>query len=402
MARSKHPPKRNYFVRIVGPVLIIGLTLVLALSGRTENEILRPADITSEFIGQRLQLMQDWFLANERLGQTLPYLYYPERKEYSNDDNIVRQLLATQGIFVLARELSSPELEQLAFRQLAATLLEYYREESETGFGFFEGNGTVKLGGAALGIITILESPQPEIYGVKLSKLADFIRAMQQLDGSFQTFYRPPDFERNERFYSGEALLAAARLARYTGDSSWLDYVEHGLTYYEPLLKTRFMPQFAPWHTMAYSEMFEQTGEQKYADFVFYLNDRLIDEMLQTDVADPAQLGRFYNSKHDSEWGPPHSSSTAVYTEGITYAYDLAMRLGNRERAERYRNAIRLGTRSLLQLQYTERDSQDFEYPERIKGAIRRATDRKEIRIDQTGHTANALPRVSRILKNPY
>lgn len=398
MARSKKPLKRNNFVRVVGPVLIVGLTLILALSGTTENKILRPADITSKLIGQRLQLMQDWFLANEQLGDTLPYLYYPEQQEYANDNNIVRQLLTTQGVFVLARELDNPELEQLAWRNLAAVLRKYYREEEEIDFAFFEGSGTVKLGGAALGIIAILESPQPETYGAELGKLADFIRAMQQPDGSFQTFYRPPDFQRNERFYSGEALLAAARLAKSTGDRSWLEYVERGFMYYKPLLTTRFMPQFAPWHTMAYAEAYGQTGEQQYADFVFQLNDRLIDEMLQTDTADPAQLGRFYNSKHDSEWGPPHSSSTAVYVEGITYAYDLAVELGDQQRAESYRNAIQLGARSLLQLQYTDRDAEQFEHYERIRGAIRRTTDRSEIRIDQTGHAVNALPRVVRIL----
>lgn len=364
-----------------------------------ETEVLPLKKISANFVAERMQLMRDWFLANERKGNTLPYFYDPVDDSFGKNNNIIRQLLATQGIFALARELDDAELREVGKRNLAAVFRKYFETEEEAGFGFFEGNGKVKLGGAALGIVTILEGELTEKYSAELVALANFVEAMQQPDGSFKTFYRPPDFATNERFYSGEALLAAAQLFKFSGEAKWLNFVERSFEYYRLKITENFLPQFAPWHTMAYAEIFERTGEQKYADFIFWLNDKLIAEMLEKNPAEPATLGRFYNSKKRAEYGPPHSSSTAIYIEGVTYAVETAEKLGDEKRVKNYREAVRLGARSLLQLQFTFENSREFKNPERLVGAIRRAVNRAEIRIDQIGHAANALPRVKKILR---
>ncbi len=364
--------------------------------------------ISANFVTERMQLMRDWFLTNERGDNTLPYLYFPDEKKYEKNNNIIRQLLTTQGIFVLSRELDDTELRGIGERNLAVIFQKYFETEEKLTpqlaekltFGFLEGNEKVKLGGAALGIIAILEGELTKKYSGELVTLANFVEAMQQPDGSFQTFYRPSDFATNERFYSGEALLAAARLFEFSGEAKWLDFVEHGFEHYRLKITDDFLPQFVPWHTMAYAEIFEQTGKQKYADFIFWMNDKLIEEMLTVNTDDPRTLGRFYNSEKHAKYGPPHSSSTAVYVEGVAYAHAVAEKLGDAERVKNYREAIRLGTRSLLQLQFTFENSREFKNQERLIGAIRRMIDRSEIRIDQVGHAANALPRVKKILKN--
>ncbi|MFH1546650.1 MAG: hypothetical protein ABIE14_04700 [Patescibacteria group bacterium] len=372
-----------------------------------ETEVLPLKKISANFVTERMQLMRDWFLTNEREGNTLPYFYDPADSSAQKDSNIIRQLLTTQGIFALARELEDAELREVGEQNLAAVFRKYFKTEEtpqlsdgRLTFGFFEGNGKVKLGGAALGIIAILEGELTGKYSVELAALANFIEAMQQPNGSFQTFYRPVSFTSNERFYSGEALLAAARLFEFSGEAKWLDFVERGFEYYRPKITENFSPQFVPWHTMAYAEIFERTGEPKYADFIFWINDELIAEMLEVNPTESAMLGRFYNSEKHTKYGPPHSSSTAVYVEGVAYAHAVAEKSGDAERTKNYREAARLGARSLLQLQFTFKNSREFENPERLIGAIRRAVDRSEIRIDQIGHTANALPRVKKILEN--
>ena len=381
---------------ILGGIILISIFGFLKLH---ETKILKVEDIDSEFIENRLGLMRDWFLANSQTGETLPYLYFPDLDEYEDGNNIIRQLLTTQGVFVLAKYFNDPELFAVGENNLATIFNKYYKFEEETGFGFFQGsNGSVKLGGAALGIITILEGNLEKKYSNELTALAYFVEAMQQSDGSFQTFYRPENFQSNDRFYSGEALLAAMRMYKFSGESKWLDYVDKSFGFYREKIQSNFLPQYVPWHTIAYAEIFEVTSEKKYADFIFWMNDKLIGEMLETNSSNPHTLGRFYNEAKSGVYGPPHSSSTSVYVEGISYALTVAQEVGDKELIEKYSQAIILGIRSLLDLQFTVQNSKEFIYPKKIIGAVRRTVDRNEIRIDQIGHTANALARALQIV----
>lgn len=377
--------------------MLIITASVFSFAG-SRSKFLAVKDISAVLIDERLGLMREWFLVNEREGNTLPYLYFPEKDELTDDNNIIRQLLTTQGIFALAKQHDDRELFEVGVNNLTAVFRKYYKFEEATGFGFFAGEKDVKLGGAALGIVAILEGGLAENYSNELAALARFVEAMQQPDGSFQTFYRPANFTSNDKFYSGEALLAATRLFEFSGDQKWLTFVARSFSLYRVKIKNNFLPQYVPWHTMAYAEMFAATGEQKYADFVFWMNDKLIDEMLDKNPNDPRDLGCFYNATKNAEYGPPHSASTSVYVEGIGYAHSLANTVGDQIRLAKYREAIILGARSLLELQYTPQDSSGFAHPEKIMGAIRRTIDHDEIRIDQTGHSANALLEAVKIL----
>lgn len=354
------------------------------------SQLLDSKKIDAELIYERLGLLSKWFKENIKNTGELPYLYYPSNGNYPNSDNVIRQLLTSQGIFALARQMKDPELESIAYKHLNYLLEQYYIYDENQNLGYFERNEKVKLGAAALGIIAILESPQPELYRDKLDALVNFLLYMQQVDGSFQTFYKPIDFETNQRFYSGEALTAAAKLYEYTDDPKWLTFIEKSFEYYRSYLSETYLPQFVPWHTFAYTTAYQATGDNKYAEFVLTLNDRLVAEMLVTDPNYPDQLGRFFNAKYP-KWGPPHSASTSVYVEGLAYAYRIAEEKNDLKRKNNYKKAILLGTRSLLQLQWTPETTYYLQHPERVLGTFKRTTNRNEFRIDQVGHTANAI-----------
>jgi hypothetical protein len=144
----------------------------------------------------------------------------------------------------------------------------------------------------------------------------------------------------------------------------------------------------------AYAIAYQKTGNAEYREYVYWLADRLIETMLDADtVMRKDERGRFFNPEHP-EWGPPHSSSTGIYTEGLTYAYELARSDGDPRRAARYRSAIFAGARSLLQLQWTEPSAYYLTRADRVVGAFKRTPTDNRHRIDQTGHAANALARV--------
>ena len=197
-----------------------------------------------------------------------------------------------------------------------------------------------------------------------------------------------------------EALTALARLFAMNKDERYAAAIQRGYEYYRPKIENDFKPQYAPWHIQAYTDAYEQTHDEHYADYVYWLADGLIETMLRNDphtLAD--ETGRFFNPQYAS-WGPPHSSSTGIYTEGISYAYMLAEVRGDVTRMQKYRAAALAGARSLLLVQWTSDAAYYLKYPERVVGSFKVTITDNRGRIDQIGHAGNALSRVQAIISD--
>jgi hypothetical protein len=156
-------------------------------------------------------------------------------------------------------------------------------------------------------------------------------------------------------------------------------------------------PAFIPWHTQAYYKIWRLTKDKGLQDFIFSMNDWLVDEMQQgpDDVEYRDTVGRFYNPKRP--YGPPHVSSTGVYLEGLIDVFEVAREIGDPIRAERYRKAIRLGLRSAMQLQFV--DEVDMYYVplhlrDRVKGGLRTTVYNNEIRCDNVQHNLMGILKI--------
>ena len=127
------------------------------------------------------------------------------------------------------------------------------------------------------------------------------------------------------------------------------------------------------------------------------MNDWLLDMQQWSDVRYPDVKGRFYNP--DKPYGPPHSSATGVYLEGLADAYKLADETNDLQRKSSYEKAILLGIRSVMQLQFT--NEVDMFYISdrnraRVKGGIRTTVYNNQIRCDNVQHNLIALLKVLR------
>ena len=109
------------------------------------------------------------------------------------------------------------------------------------------------------------------------------------------------------------------------------------------------------------------------------------------------EVGRFFNPA-TPQYGTPHSSSDGVYTEGLAYALDTAIRSGDAAREKRYREALHLALRNLISLQYTAEEAASFEHPTWVRGALRTKRGSDYIRIDTTQHTMDAFRKVLPLL----
>ncbi|MFN0246510.1 MAG: AMMECR1 domain-containing protein, partial [Kofleriaceae bacterium] len=86
--------------------------------------------------------------------------------------------------------------------------------------------------------------------------------------------------------------------------------------------------------------------------------------------------------------------STAVYLEGIAAALELALAVGDRDRADRYRTAALAALRFVDELTYQERDHGMLPVPARAYGGLRLSRTACDVRTDFVQHAIHALLRL--------
>jgi hypothetical protein len=348
------------------------------------STVVLPSAISQAETQRTADDMSTWMLRQVNEQGRMVYKYWPSRGRESDGDNTIRQMMATICLNRIAVRTGRAEDREIAGRNLAHNVAKYVREENGIGVAI-EGD-KVKLGGMALAALAIHENPDGSRFSRELALLRAGIDSLWRSDGSFKTFLRPAERNDNQNFYPGETLLLWASLLDAVPDAALSERFLKSFAYYRNFFEANPNPAFVPWHTQAYCLALRKLDNRELVDFVFRMNDWLL-AMQQWDGAPyPDLKGRFYNPEHP-EYGPPHASSTGVYLEGLIDAFVLARRLGETERALRYRVAIARGIRSLRQLQF--RSDDDMYYVskrERVFGGIRTETYENTIRCDNVQH----------------
>lgn len=341
-------------------------------------------EISMDKINQSLYLAGRWMLNNQNDDGSLNYLYFPSAKRFSAENNELRQFMSTVALAEMYKYSDDIKYKEAFDKNLKYNMDSHYAEKN--GIGFIVFSNQSKLGAAAFALISVLESNE---YASQKGGLIRLVLLLHnETDGSFRTFYIGKRND-NQNFYPGEAMLALMILHEKTNNGEYTDAVRKSFGFYSEWHRKNRNPAFVPWHTMALYRLYQTEPKKDYANFVFEMNDFLIG-MQDKDCIDSHNLGVFFDPKHD-EYGPPHASSTAVYVEGLTYAYSLAKQLGDTKRAERYKESIILGARSLIELQFKENDAADRDDSNKVLGGIMTSAERDEIRIDNNQHTIMAF-----------
>ncbi|MCI0619989.1 hypothetical protein L0Y40_03095 [Candidatus Wolfebacteria bacterium] len=386
------------------------LVLLFAIAGFVSYSESVPQDPFLARVYDARQAGLRWLIGNVRDNGLFVYSFNPETGETPDTNNAIRQLMASR---ILAEE--SREhwlLRGLHRRNLGFLMKNWYTTDEDRAYVFYDNKS--KLGANAMLLRTLAASPYFDDYRGEATALAQGILHLQHADGSFEPWYVEPDYEYDTdyllTFYSGEALLALVEyyeklltdpfleIAELTAEAS---YEHHGkyleaaeksanfyLNRYVTRLSENYYPAYVPWHTLAYNKLYKLTGDQKYADAIFVLNDKLLELQDTTGF-----VGRFYNPA-TPQYGSPHSSSDAVYTEGLAYAYEVARLAGDSERAARYREAIELGVENLISLQYQEPVPGGRSVKRTYLGALRVNVQSPWIRVDTTQHAVDAFTKI--------
>ncbi len=368
------------------------------------NRIFGDRELSKQEVSKMVETMANWLLRQIQEDGRMTYKYFPSRGQESSANNLIRQFMATLSLIRYAKFTNRPDCWILAGHNLNYNLKKFYRREGEIGAVEYEGK--IKLGAVSLAALAILEYSERDgkikidrDYAEIFDRLCKCIDLLWQPDGSFRTFYQPGDRNDNQNFYPGEALLFWASLYQKNRDPNLLEKCYKSFNYYRNWHRNNPNPAFIPWHTQAYTLLYNATKDSQFLEFIWEMNDWLL-SMQEWNGAKYQDLqGRFYN-RDRPEYGPPHASSTGVYLEGLADAYQLAIQTGDRDRASIYKEVIWRGIRSIRQLQF--RDDIDLFYiskRSRVHGAIRTTVYDNTIRVDNVQHCLMALLKIERFTK---
>lgn len=409
------------------------------------NVYVEPSEVTQTNTRATVDMLSDWMWTNLQDDGRLVYLWYPgESREPANENNMIRQWMGTNALIKIAEKRNDPQLWDRIEKNIDYNLEHFYKQDGE--FGLIEHKNQVKLGAVSLAAMAIVNHPKRAKWQEQEHGLRRTVVELWADDGYFECFYKPRGrAKRNDNtqnFYPGETLLLWAQLYRESRDPELLRRIVQSFRYYkawhlDPSDPDRRRPSFTPWHTQAYFILWEtlrqpatppaeqsdapaeqpaaaatepapthtpegwpigttpetpvQIEQQEIVDFVFEMNDWLIEKMeMWEESAFDDEKGQFYSREHD--YGGAHASATGVYIEGIVDAYEMAKIVGDVARKKRYALSLSRAIRSVMQLQYVD-DVDMFYVTDRVrtKGGLRTTMMRNEIRVDNVQHVLMGL-----------
>jgi hypothetical protein len=359
------------------------------------NVLIDKEEVTQERVSEFEQLLTRWMFANLQPNGRMTYMYYPSRGREDTSNNMIRQWMGTVAMGRAAKLHPEQNWAGLAQRNIEYNLGEFYKTEGN--LGYIEYRNMAKLGAAALAMISLIESPAREEFSKQEAALFALTNYLWQDSGQFYCFFKPESRKNDNlhNFYPGETLLAWSFLYAQNKDPQILERSMKSFRFYKTWHLENRNPAFIPWHTQAYFNLWKETKNKDLAEWIFTMNDWLVDVM-QTNsrVAYDDTMGRFYDPV-GGRYGVPHASSTGVYLEGLIDAFNLARRLGDKKHVDKYREAILLGLRSSMQLQFQDDIDMYFaQNRDRLRGGMRTTVYDNAIRVDNVQHVLMGVQKI--------
>ncbi len=361
------------------------------------NRYIRPEEVTQQAVAQFEQLLTDWMFENLHDDGRMTYMYFPSAGRESSSNNMIRQWMGTVAMGRAAELHPERAVAEQVEQNIRYNLDHFYKQDGP--LGWIEYRGMAKLGAAALAMISLIESPARQSFQAQEDALFALTRHLWTDSGKFYCFYLPESRKDDNlhNFYPGETLLGWSFLYQESKDQKLLEQSMQSYRYYQQWHLENRNPAFIPWHTQAYYNLWKETRNQELADWIFVMNAWLVDVM-QTNsrVAYDDTLGRFYDPV-SGRYGVPHASSTGVYLEGLIDAFALARALDDQKHVDKYREAILLGLRSGMQLQF--QDEIDMFYVtnrKRLRGGMRTTVYDNGVRVDNVQHILMGVQKIMR------
>jgi len=334
-----------------------------------------------------------YLLRHQREDGGFDYSYEPKKNTVADAYNLLRHAGTCYSLVELYQATGDDAYRIAADRGLEFLLTTARGpKESDQGAEFeaiVSPGEEAKLGGAALSILAMVQFQRATGAEDRLDrarKMARFLLFQQDSDGHFRSkyFYGPPDPKPFESiYYPGEAIVALVRLFRVDADAVWLAAARAGADWLIDVRDAGKPTADLPhdhWLLMGLDELFEITGDDRYATHAERIAEAIIDAQRLTSPH-PDWIGSFYD--------PPRSTPTATRAEGLTAATRLARRTGRDDTP--YLEALQRMAAFQLRCQITPENGLYLPRPDLARGGFRRSLTNWEIRIDYVQHNVSAL-----------
>jgi len=268
-------------------------------------------------------------------------------------------------------------------------------------------NRKAKLGGSGVGLCTLTMYQRlfdDDRYAGSAERLAKHLISEINDQGEFRYYHiyldKPVAWKDNQKYFSfyypGEAVLGLSQYCQHVIESEderrlVFDKVHQALRF---LLRDR--PQLHKehyqtlpadsWLMMGINDLWDvaEFQQDEYKTFVFGDADQMVRQMYtEADALYPDYVGSFYYRYGD------HPYPDGARAEGLLAAYQLALKVGDEARIERYRDACNKVASATLRLCNTVGSMYSAAHPERAIGGIRFKLTRQWFRVDTIQHVAS-------------
>ena len=352
-----------------------------------------PAGILSnDTILGSLKLSGDYMLSHIQKNGKWDYEYDPLKDKVLSTYNVLRHAGATYCLALIFKYTQDLDYYNGTVSTLDYLISKFMVYENKGGIeiGYLQEDGMVKLGGAALALLAIVEVEKldPEAnYDREMNALGNFVLMMQQDSGRFLCFYKLNEDQHND-FYPGEALLALSRLYDHTKDERYLDALSLGLSYYNDYYKAGLYTAYTPWATEANVYAYGWLKNASYLDISYRMAVSCASGQWTPETApDPLYIGGF---------SPEPSSNLASRMEGVVDAYLLAKRNGEASRQAEFLPHLQYTALVLMNLQLNATDVAGMPDPDDALGGTPLTYSDLTIRIDYVQHAVVVLAKIMR------
>ncbi len=346
-------------------------------------------------VSRAIDELLEYSLYRQRRDGRFSYEFRPGADAYSEKDHLLRQLFATSAVSFCAKETKRDAALAAADLSLA------YHRRGLAAFSGVDGAAFLAtadqgnpLGATALFCIALADHPQREKYAAVREQLVLGILSLQRESGMFLTAF-PPSVTLNEQdFFPGEALLALAKEYEISHSAEILGAFDRALGFYRDYFRANRSPAFLAWQVHAFSLMALETDRQDFADFVFELTDHIAGAQLTSSNCEWRELFGAVRFGQQEQAG----AATAVYLSAVCDAVLVARKFGDGERASRYLEVVRGGTRFVMQLQFRPSEGFFAKSPRDVVGGVRTSPSLNRLRIDHAFHGLIGLLKARRVL----
>lgn len=215
--------------------------------------------------------------------------------------------------------------------------------------------------GGLLRAIQELPNP-PDDLRQQARQLAMYLASQLQPDGGFRLETDDPTFRAHLlNTCTGPALAGLVSYEiRGSGGLPKSDRAGKAMEHYLALWRKAKTPAMIPDHTAAYADWYLATGDPRFAQAVFEMNDWLLTQQYPHDPRHPLWAGGFMPWQDGRPLTMPPDQSTAALACSLVDACRVAKKAGDNHRLGKYRQSLEMSLGFLTTLQYSEARVQHF------------------------------------------